>query len=557
MEYEETINWILTNFYHITQVEALYLDPQMRLSSCQFQPHVYGDFHQLGMREMKPFLSELLAGQEGAGPGESYTYYLQNHLICNVSPLGGARRRGLILTQPLRLGLSGREELRNKYRELPPEEREACVAAALRAPMIDQKRIIPIGRALDLLIRQSFEGGPFRHAIRGSAQPPSYPAPPLPRAPGPEQAMQPHRFGGYATYSKLKHAISTGDTEALMEEIHFVGGENPPMDQLASKDILRSIKNRLIAACAMGRVLAVEAQAPYGKTRDFVEQTIRQIEATEDIHEMYQLTRAAFITMTRYVARARMSGHSKYVRLAREYIERHFAREITLESLAEAVGISKFYLSSLIKKETGQGVTGLINRVRIEESKKLLADPAMSLRTLSARVGFQNANYFSKVFKQHTGMTPREFTSAALQSAGEETEIKERLHTLLERLYRVEKNFPGIFDFCRIVDPIENRAWMLRPAGELKESVCYQFWGRTRACERCVPRMALNENRPFLKLDQGEGPVFLVLAMPALLGETRYVIELFQRRENNFFDCVREDCAGGALPPEHSLTQAE
>ncbi|MFA5528079.1 MAG: helix-turn-helix domain-containing protein [Peptostreptococcales bacterium] len=541
MEYEEKIKWILTTFFRITQIEALYFDSQMNATSCQFQAHTYDDFCRLSMGEIEAFLKNIVTGESNEST-DSYTYYLRHNFICNISVLNNdGKCGGAIITQPVVLNTLKKDELKLKYATLPSEERDACIAAMLRAPIVSQDRIIPIGGTLDSLIKHIFGTANFKPVMcGGEVDPLSY------QLMQPDKIFsqqhkpsQPYRFGGYSTYFKIKNAISTGDTEALLNVFDLIGNDNIPMDQHASKDIIRSIKNRFIEGCAMGSFFAIEAQAPYDKTRDFIKQIIREIESTDNINDMYNLVRSALKTLTRYVAMARINGYSKHIRLAMEHIEKHFAEEITLESLAQVTGTSKYYLSSLIKKETGLSFTDIINRVRIEKSKKMLTESKISLATLSLSVGFANSNYFSKVFKQHTGMTPTKFSNSILKSADEDAKSKDILRALLNQLSHAMEIFSGIFDLVRIVDPILNKAWVVHPSGKILESTCYDFWSRKQSCDKCISHMALNRNKSFMKLDQEDVNLFFVLATPITIGGTKFVINLLKKTEDNFLNCTK------------------
>jgi YesN/AraC family two-component response regulator len=63
----------------------------------------------------------------------------------------------------------------------------------------------------------------------------------------------------------------------------------------------------------------------------------------------------------------------------------------------------------LFKKETGSTVIDFINKHRIDEAKRLLLVGAGDLRDIALRVGFEDVNYFSRVFKKYEGVAPSKF----------------------------------------------------------------------------------------------------------------------------------------------------
>lgn len=93
----------------------------------------------------------------------------------------------------------------------------------------------------------------------------------------------------------------------------------------------------------------------------------------------------------------------------KNYIESHYAENITLDGLAALFHMNKFHLSHLFTKQLGiSPINHLINK-RIEESKNLLANTNHSIIDISTMVGFSNSSYFSQMFKKITGYSPRSY----------------------------------------------------------------------------------------------------------------------------------------------------
>jgi YesN/AraC family two-component response regulator len=91
------------------------------------------------------------------------------------------------------------------------------------------------------------------------------------------------------------------------------------------------------------------------------------------------------------------------------YIKKNCAEKLTLDSLAKEVYLSKSYLSSIFKQETGMSLTAYITKVRVEKSKKMLLEDGVSLAIISSQCGFKDQSYFTKVFKKETGVSPKRF----------------------------------------------------------------------------------------------------------------------------------------------------
>ncbi len=77
--------------------------------------------------------------------------------------------------------------------------------------------------------------------------------------------------------------------------------------------------------------------------------------------------------------------------------------------IANAIGISQGYLSSVFKKQTGSNLNDYVNQVKIEKARELLGLHEYMMYEISDMLGFENPYYFSKVFKKIMGMTPSEY----------------------------------------------------------------------------------------------------------------------------------------------------
>ena len=91
-------------------------------------------------------------------------------------------------------------------------------------------------------------------------------------------------------------------------------------------------------------------------------------------------------------------------------VENNYMNEaLNIEFIASELYLSPNYLSAIFKKEMGVTVNQFITNVRLKHSRELLADRTMQLKDIALQVGYQDSNYFAKVFKAKTGMTPTEY----------------------------------------------------------------------------------------------------------------------------------------------------
>lgn len=109
----------------------------------------------------------------------------------------------------------------------------------------------------------------------------------------------------------------------------------------------------------------------------------------------------------------KISGRrSAIVQMAKEYIEVHYSRRLSLEEIAAHVYINPSYLSRLFAEE-GMGVQKYIQKVRIEKAKVLLRDPRYKVYEVGDMVGYTNFHHFLKIFRKWENITPSQYRDHA------------------------------------------------------------------------------------------------------------------------------------------------
>lgn len=112
----------------------------------------------------------------------------------------------------------------------------------------------------------------------------------------------------------------------------------------------------------------------------------------------------------RMEGRIRDSEANHYVlKTALVYILEHFTEKLSLSDVAENCYVSSWHLSKLLNQYTGRGFFEIINRIRIDRAKEMLADSAAKVQEVSDAVGFLDVAHFSRIFKSFEGCSPREF----------------------------------------------------------------------------------------------------------------------------------------------------
>jgi AraC-like DNA-binding protein len=100
--------------------------------------------------------------------------------------------------------------------------------------------------------------------------------------------------------------------------------------------------------------------------------------------------------------------HSLVVKI-KEYIKHNLSSKITLSSVCNHVFFSPVYLESLFKQETGQSIIDYALNEKIKIAKMLIIEGSSSLVKVAAFLGFEDYNYFSRLFKKRVGVSPLAF----------------------------------------------------------------------------------------------------------------------------------------------------
>lgn len=91
------------------------------------------------------------------------------------------------------------------------------------------------------------------------------------------------------------------------------------------------------------------------------------------------------------------------------FIRQHYTENLNLAELADKYHFNHSYLTKTFKKQKGISPLKLINTLRIEDAKRLLLNSELSIREISEMLNFSDQHYFSRMFKEMTGQTPKEY----------------------------------------------------------------------------------------------------------------------------------------------------
>lgn len=184
----------------------------------------------------------------------------------------------------------------------------------------------------------------------------------------------------------------------------------PVMDGMT---LLRSIREQdkrvrfLILTCLDEFALVKEA-IELDVTSYILKLTSEPDEIERNLVKAYEFLRQ-FDGKTEEVSSGSESGQNPRFTAALNYIEKHYADNISLLQVAECVGVTPNYLGKLFLKYCNSTFTDELNRIRISKAKQLLGDPSCRVYEVAEKIGFMNTPYFFRVFKKYEGCTPTEY----------------------------------------------------------------------------------------------------------------------------------------------------
>ncbi|NBI90648.1 response regulator [Lachnospiraceae bacterium] len=105
----------------------------------------------------------------------------------------------------------------------------------------------------------------------------------------------------------------------------------------------------------------------------------------------------------------RMQEYSVAVKEMVSVIEENYGMRLGLDSFADKFRLTPEYLSNLFAKETGMTFSNYLKKIRMEKAKELILNTDMKIYEVACSVGYPDQKYFSKVFKEYTGVSAKQY----------------------------------------------------------------------------------------------------------------------------------------------------
>lgn len=130
-------------------------------------------------------------------------------------------------------------------------------------------------------------------------------------------------------------------------------------------------------------------------------------------HRRYRRTKAIYYVILeeffRNVELTSSSINTSVLSAAYMYIDEHYKEDLSLKTVAAAIGYAPNYVSSCLSGVLGMNFRTILNSARVENAKQLLITTDMKISDIALESGFSSENVFYGIFEKHVGKTPRQY----------------------------------------------------------------------------------------------------------------------------------------------------
>jgi AraC family transcriptional regulator len=213
----------------------------------------------------------------------------------------------------------------------------------------------------------------------------------------------------YRLEREFMDAVADGSSERALAALHRLAGMPQTISYLNTPFLGTTILR------IMARIAAQRGGLP-AVTIDAISQEYAQrlhrVGHTVDPRSTVTFTAQMVTDFCRHVRRHQQRSYPQLVRQVTDEIDLHISHQVSTTELAERFGVSDSTLARRFKAATGFTVAAYVARQRAERAARLLTTTSRTVRDIALFVGYDDANYFVKVFRNAYGMTPSAYRDA-------------------------------------------------------------------------------------------------------------------------------------------------
>lgn len=201
--------------------------------------------------------------------------------------------------------------------------------------------------------------------------------------------------------------VTNGDMDGLLS--YFSNHSYGQAGKIA-QTYIRQIKNLFITSVTLVSRAAISGGLPPEEALSLSDRYIQHSEQYPNPEQVMNLQYHMVMDYTSLVAEIHNGAkNDKFLRSVKTYIREHLLSDLSVDQMAKDLYVSRSYLSTKFKNETGITLSSYIQERQIARAKDYLKNSDKSILEIATYLGFSSQGYFQNVFKKHTGMTPRQF----------------------------------------------------------------------------------------------------------------------------------------------------
>ena len=213
----------------------------------------------------------------------------------------------------------------------------------------------------------------------------------------------------YAQEQEIMMLIRKGETEKLKD---WISSAPAIRGGTIAVDGLRQVKNMFVVSVTLASRAAIQGGVDPETALSVSDGFIKRCELLYSVEKITNLQYLMVLEYAGMVRRVRQKDYtSPLVMKVANYVVAHITEPLTTEQIADALYLSRPYLSSRFHKEAGRTLYSFIMDEKIEEAKRLILYSGRSISSISQYLGFSSLGHFSSLFKKNTGYSPTEFRS--------------------------------------------------------------------------------------------------------------------------------------------------
>lgn len=223
-------------------------------------------------------------------------------------------------------------------------------------------------------------------------------------------------MGGHHTpapIDRLEQCVKDGSIGLILDVVQDLMKGN---FGITSHDAFRNEKNMSISGITNVTKAAIAGGLPFEVAYAMSDSYIAAFEKCRDHNALNEKFTQACLSFTKLVyehkqAMSDLKTQANYhCEKAKAYVFKHIQEKIEVKEIAEAIGVTPNYLSAVFRKNEGSTLSQYVMQKKISRAKRLFLYSDLKKPEIAFCLGFSSQSHFCKIFKQYTGMTPKEFT---------------------------------------------------------------------------------------------------------------------------------------------------